>query len=71
MALGGQQIKQMKISQNFIDKFKKDRQSQQVPQADVVKIKQVEKTKNINDIIDKQKFAEKLVKLQKDIELRN
>ena len=61
----------MKISQNFIDKFKKDRQSQQVPQADVVKIKQVEKTKNINDIIDKQKFAEKLVKLQKDIELRN
>jgi len=51
--LGGQQIKQMKISQNFIDKFKKDRQSQQVAQADVVKIKHVEKTKNINDIIDK------------------
>ena len=53
----------MKISKQFIEKFK-ERQHQN----EGLKIK--EKTKK-HDIIDKEKFAEKLEQLQQDIELRN
>lgn len=66
-SFNSQNQKPVKISKNFIKKFKEQNN------INIKKLKpnEISFSKNIDEMAEKQKLVEKLEKLQKDIELRN